>query len=82
MLSASHGAVKVRRSVRTIRNRTTGEFQVSGFPPRFSEFPGEPEIETPFLGEHNRRILPKYLGYSETQIDQLERNGTLKSAPH
>jgi CoA:oxalate CoA-transferase len=78
----AHPHLRDRRTVRTIHDRIIGEFQVPGFPLRFSEFPGELDLEAPFLGEHNRRILTEYLRYSDSQIDQLERNGALKSAPH
>jgi crotonobetainyl-CoA:carnitine CoA-transferase CaiB-like acyl-CoA transferase len=78
----AHPHLRERRTVRTIHDRIVGDFQVPGFPLRFSEFPGELDLEAPFLGEHNRRILTEYLGYSDSQIDELERNGALKSAPH
>jgi crotonobetainyl-CoA:carnitine CoA-transferase CaiB-like acyl-CoA transferase len=71
----AHPHLRERRTVRTIHDRIIGEFQVPGFPLRFSEFPGELDLEAPFLGEHNRRIISEYLGYSDSQIDQLERNG-------
>jgi crotonobetainyl-CoA:carnitine CoA-transferase CaiB-like acyl-CoA transferase len=78
----AHPHLRERRTVRTIHDRIVGDFQVPGFPLRFSEFPEELELEAPFLGEHNRRILTEYLGYSDSQIDELERMGALKSAPH
>jgi CoA:oxalate CoA-transferase len=76
-----HPHLRERRTVRTIRDRIIGEFQVPGFPLRFSEFSGELDLEAPFLGEHSRRILTEYLGYTDSQIDQLECTGALKSAP-
>jgi len=53
---------------------------VPGFPLRFSEFPGELELEAPFLGEHNAEVLETYLGYSRAQIEELERAGILFKA--
>jgi crotonobetainyl-CoA:carnitine CoA-transferase CaiB-like acyl-CoA transferase len=35
------------------------------------------ELEAPFLGEHNREILPTYLGYSAEQGRELEAHGVL-----
>jgi crotonobetainyl-CoA:carnitine CoA-transferase CaiB-like acyl-CoA transferase len=80
--SMSHPHMRERRTVRTVHDRIIGDFEVPGFPLRFSEFPDELELEAPFLGEHNRRILTEYLNYPEDKIDQLEREGVLQSAPY
>ena len=71
-----------RRTVRTVHDRILGDFQVPGFPLRFSAFPDSLELEAPFLGEHNRKILSGYLGFSDDRIAQLERERVLCSAPH
>ncbi len=78
----AHPHMRERRTVRTIHDRILGEFQVPGFPMRFSAFPDEPVLEAPFLGEHNRRILSSYLGYTEEHIAKLERESVLCSAPY
>lgn len=71
-----------RRTVRTVHDRILGDFQVPGFPLRFSAYPDSLELEAPFLGEHNRKILSGYLGFSDDRIAQLERERVLCSAPH
>ncbi|HKV54230.1 MAG TPA: CoA transferase [Candidatus Binataceae bacterium] len=71
-----------RHTVRTVHDRILGDFQVPGFPLRFSAFPEILELEAPFLGEHNRRVLTTYLGYPQERIEKLEREGVLCSAPH
>jgi crotonobetainyl-CoA:carnitine CoA-transferase CaiB-like acyl-CoA transferase len=76
----AHPHLRERRTVRTIHDRILGDFQVPGFPLRFSGFPDELDLEAPFLGEHNRRILKAHLGYSEERIAQLERDAVLHSA--
>jgi crotonobetainyl-CoA:carnitine CoA-transferase CaiB-like acyl-CoA transferase len=76
----AHPHLRERRTVRTIHDRILGDFQVPGFPLRFSGFPDELDLEAPFLGEHNRRILTTHLGYAEERIAQLERDGVLHSA--
>ncbi|HZP46714.1 MAG TPA: CoA transferase [Candidatus Binataceae bacterium] len=78
----AHPHLRQRRTVRTVHDRIIGDFQVPGFPLRFSEFPEELELEAPLLGEHNRRILHDYLHYSDDQIERLEREGVLHSAPY
>jgi crotonobetainyl-CoA:carnitine CoA-transferase CaiB-like acyl-CoA transferase len=71
-----------RGTVRTVHDRIMGDFQIPGVPMRFSGFPESLELEAPFLGEHNRRILSSWLGYSADQIAKLESDGVLHSAPH
>ena len=78
--AVNHPQLRERRTVRQIHDRVLGEFQVPGFPLRFSEFPGELELEAPFLGEHNAEVLETYLGYSRAQIEELERAGILFKA--
>jgi crotonobetainyl-CoA:carnitine CoA-transferase CaiB-like acyl-CoA transferase len=58
----NHPQLRERRTVRKIHDRVLGEFQVPGFPLRFSAFPNELTLEAPFLGEHNAEVLQSYLG--------------------
>lgn len=76
----NHPHLRQRRTVRTIRDRFLGEFDVPGFPLRFSEYP-ELELEAPTLGEHNGEILCDYLGYSTVRIDELDRAGVIHHGP-
>ena len=77
-----HPHLMERGTVRTVHDRILGDFQIPGFPLRFSAFPEPLELEAPFLGEHNRRILSGYLGFSDERIARLEREHVLCSAPH
>ncbi|HXZ87789.1 MAG TPA: CoA transferase [Candidatus Binataceae bacterium] len=76
----NHPHLRYRRTVRTIRDRFLGEFDVPGFPLRFSEY-AELELEAPTMGEHNAQILSEYLGYSTDRIDELDRAGVLHHGP-
>jgi len=76
----NHPHLRQRRTVRTIRDRFLGEFDIPGFPLRFSEY-GELELEAPALGEHNAQILAEYLGYPATRIDELQGRGVLNRGP-
>ncbi|MBV8054352.1 MAG: CoA transferase, partial [Deltaproteobacteria bacterium] len=75
--AVNHPQLRERRTVRKIHDRVLGEFQVPGFPLRFSEFPGELTLEAPFLGEHNAEVLQNYLGYSTSRVRELENAGVL-----
>lgn len=78
----AHPHLQQRGTVRTVHDRIVGDFQIPGVPLRFSGFPDSLDLEAPFLGEHNRPILSKWLGYSDEQIAQLERDGVLHNAPY
>jgi CoA:oxalate CoA-transferase len=75
--AVKHPQLRDRRTVRKIQDPILGEFEVPGFPLRFSEFPDELTLTAPFLGEHNSQILSDYAGYSNAQIEELETAGVL-----
>jgi len=77
-----HPHLLERGTVRTVHDRILGDFQIPGLPLRFSAFPEPLELDAPFLGEHNRRILTNYLGLSDERIAQLEQDRVLCSARH
>lgn len=77
----AHPHMRERAIVRTIEDRFLGEFQVPGFPLRFSEFPHTRSMQAPTLGEHNAEVLRDYLGYSEARIKQLQADGILQRGP-
>ena len=76
-----HPHLVERQTVQTVHDRLLGEMQIPGFPLRFSSFPDRLELEAPFLGEHNTRILGSYLGYTAEQVSRLERDGVLRNIP-
>jgi len=71
-----------RGTVHTIHDRILGEFQIPGFPFRFSSFPEELELDAPMLGELNYAVLEKYLGYAPERVQQLTSDSVLHSAPY
>ncbi len=74
--AVNHPHLRERRTVRKIRDRILGEYDIPGVPLRFSDFPADLDLQAPFLGEHNGEILAG-LGYSESRIRQLEAAGVL-----
>ncbi|MGH7931815.1 MAG: CaiB/BaiF CoA transferase family protein [Candidatus Binataceae bacterium] len=74
----NHPHLRQRGTVRRVRDRILGEFDVPGFPLRFSEFPFTLDLEAPTLGEHNAAILSRHLSYSPDQVLALEANGILR----
>jgi len=77
----AHPHLRDNEIVRTINDRFLGDFDVPGFPLRFSASSRHPQLDAPTLGEHNRAILSDYLGYSPERIEALERDGVLHQGP-
>jgi CoA:oxalate CoA-transferase len=73
----AHPHLRERGIVGTISDRFLGEFEVPGFPLRFSQSPRHSLLDAPTLGEHNEAILREYLGYSPERIGALEAEGIL-----
>ena len=69
--AVNHPHLRQRGTVTTVRDRVLGAFDVPASPWRFSEFPGSPDLQAPFLGEHNATILKRHLGYSDQRLEQL-----------
>lgn len=64
--------MRERGTVRKISDPILGEFNVPGFPMKFSR-----NLPAPFLGEHNADILMQQLGYTLEQVRTLEADGVL-----
>ncbi|HVC44126.1 MAG TPA: CoA transferase [Candidatus Binataceae bacterium] len=78
----AHPHLRQRGTVRRVRDRTLGEFDLPGFPLRFSAFPGTLELQAPTLGEHNAAVLGRYLGYTPERVGALEAQGVLRRGSH
>ena len=77
----AHPHLRERGTVRKTTDRFLGEFDVPGFPIRFSEYETQLELGAPTLGEHNEEVLSEFLGYSPARIRELEAAGVLHSGP-
>jgi crotonobetainyl-CoA:carnitine CoA-transferase CaiB-like acyl-CoA transferase len=76
-----HPHLREREVVRTVNDRFLGEFDLPGFPLRFSEYPRHQPLEAPTLGEQNETVLRELLGYSPERIAELESAGVLHRGP-
>ena len=75
--STTHPHLRARGTVRTIKDRLAGEFDIPGMPIKFSALPGDLELEAATLGEHNEEIVTKLLGHSQQELDALRKAGVL-----
>ena len=75
--AVNHPHLRQRGTVTTAHDRVLGSFDVPASPWRFSEFPDQLDLEAPFLGEHNAKVLKECLGYSDQRLEQLAAEGIL-----
>jgi formyl-CoA transferase len=60
---------------------TRGEYISVGSPIKFSDSPVEVE-RSPLLGEHTQEILRDVLGFSDSQVEEIEGSGALGGGAH
>ena len=77
----NHPHMRERGTIRTVHDRFMEDFDIPGFPLRFSKFPGQLELDAPTLGEHNDEILRDRLGYSAEKIQKLATDGITHRGP-
>ena len=73
--------LRERGTIRKVQDRLAGEFEIPGFPLRFSDFPEPLPLDAPLLGEHNREVLTDLLGHDMGDYDQLMAAGVLFEKP-
>ena len=59
----------------------TGEKPYAGLPFLSRENPGHPMAPSPCLGEHNKYVLGSLLGYSDEEINGLEKDNIIGTRP-
>jgi crotonobetainyl-CoA:carnitine CoA-transferase CaiB-like acyl-CoA transferase len=75
----NHPHLRERGTVRRVHDKIFGEYDLPGFPIKFSAFKAL-DLEAPLMGEHNQEILTRYLSYTPERIRALERDKVLFSA--
>jgi succinate--hydroxymethylglutarate CoA-transferase len=73
----NHPQVGARELILESEHPTAGEIKLTGFPYKLSESPPSMRIPPPLLGEHTQEILVDLLGYEETEIPALRKNGAI-----
>jgi len=78
---ANHPVITERGALQKIEHPGIGQIALPKSPFRMSETPATIRDRAPFLGEHNEKILGKYLGYSAEKIAELTKGGILVQEP-
>lgn len=76
-----HPHFVARDMVRWVDDRAIGTLPIPGFPFKFGAQPTLPDLQAPFLGEHNRQILVDELGFATDEIDDLIARKVLFDEP-
>jgi CoA:oxalate CoA-transferase len=66
-----HPHIKSRGTVRKVRDEILGEFDIPGFPVKFSRWEVSKDLKADSFGEHNVEVLKEYLNLSDEQIQRL-----------
>jgi crotonobetainyl-CoA:carnitine CoA-transferase CaiB-like acyl-CoA transferase len=66
-----HPHLRERGTVRRVKDREIGEFDIPGLAAKFSRWSPRTELKADCLGEHNKDILRGILEMSEAEIRQL-----------
>ena len=66
-----HPHLRNRGTVRKVKDEILGEFDIPGFPLKFSRWEVSKDLKAHSLGAHNTDILKKYLNLSDQEIKKL-----------
>jgi CoA:oxalate CoA-transferase len=76
-----HPHLRERGTVRHVHDDHLGDFDIPGFPAKFSRWSEAKNLRAPLLGEHNSEVLGELAGLSKQQIEALYRAGVLVQDP-
>ena len=77
-----HPHLRERKTVRRVSDPAFGEFDIPGFPVKFSDWPDRTDLKASRLGEDNEAVLHEMLGVSDAEIAQLySKQVLLKGSP-
>jgi CoA:oxalate CoA-transferase len=76
-----HPHMRARKTVRRVRDRTLGEFDLPSLPVKFSSWPDRTDLKASTIGEDNEAVLSEMLGLSAGEIAQLHSDQVLLKAP-
>ncbi len=75
--ATQHPHLRERGTVQAIDDPVHGPVEIPAMPIRWGELPNQPPIDSPTLGQHNRKVLADILGRSEADLEALRDAGVL-----
>jgi CoA:oxalate CoA-transferase len=76
----AHPHLRERKTVRRVSDLALGEFDVPGFPVKFSDWPDRTDLKASRIGEDNDAVLRELIGISDDQLRDLYANQILLKA--
>lgn len=73
----NHPHIRARGMISEVDHPLLGRMQITNTPFVFSETPRAIQGPAPLIGQHNRTILTRHLGYSESEIQDLTSKNVL-----
>ena len=70
-----------RKMIEEVPHPTIGTLRLAGIPIKYSETPGAVRLPPPLLGQHTDEVLTEVLGCSPERLDELRKQGAIKSGP-
>lgn len=77
----NHPHLRERKTIRRVSDPAFGEFDIPGFPVKFSDWPDRTDLKASRLGEDNEAILHEMLELSDAEIAQLYAENVLLKRP-
>jgi CoA:oxalate CoA-transferase len=73
----AHPHLRARGTVRRVKDRLIGEFDIPGLPVKFSRWPTGASPAAALLGEHNEQVLRELLSMPDSELAALYSDGVL-----
>jgi CoA:oxalate CoA-transferase len=77
----AHPHLRQRKTIRRVSDPALGEFDIPGFPVKFSDWAPQTDLKASRVGEDNDGVLREMLGLSDREIAALYIEGVLLKAP-
>lgn len=77
----AHPHLRERKTIRRVSDPSFGEFDIPGFPVKFSDWPERTDLKASRLGEDNEAVLREMLALSDAEIAELYVEQVLLRAP-
>ncbi len=77
----AHPHLRERKTVRRVSDPAFGEFDIPGFPVKFSDYPDRTDLKASRVGEDNEAVLRDVIGLSDAEIEALYGQEILLKGP-
>jgi CoA:oxalate CoA-transferase len=73
----AHPHLRERKTIRRVHDRELGEFDIPGFPVKFSDWAPRKDLKASRVGEDNGAVLRELLNLTDREIEALYSEGVL-----